>query len=238
MRGAAAISVIVLVSLPLRAQDVPDVPPEVERYFSDETRARVIQARLYEKARHHALTFSAGYIPDDDFFVDVPLGIRYDYFFTETIGVEARGEWVFRGKSRLFNKFDLASLHSVTPEYEEVVWNSGLQFLWFPIYGKIALLGTGLTHLEAFVMGGLGAVGVKGHRVVKIGPQAYRQDETSAARVYGDLGVGLQVYLSRYFALRIEYVQFFYRSSGDNIFLPGEVAVGLTWFIVPLGVSL
>ncbi len=220
------------------AQELPEVPPEVERYFGEEMRARVIQARAYEKSRHHALSLTAGVIPDDDLFVNLPLGVRYDYFVTETLGIEARGEWVARAKSRLFKKFDVATQYNVMPRYEELVWNAGAQFLWIPIYGKFALLGTGLTHLEAGIQAGLGAMGVKGHRIVQVGPTAYREDTSSSVKVYGDIGVILQVYLSRFFALRLEYVQFFYKSGGDNLFLPGEVTLGLSWFIIPLDVAL
>lgn len=220
------------------AREVPEVPPEVERYFGEEMRARVIQARAYEKARHHALSLTGGVIPDDDLFVNFPLGGRYDYFFTETLGIEVRGEWVVRAKSRLFKRFDSASQYNVMPRYEEIVWNAGTQVLWFPIYGKFALLGTGLTHLELGLGAGVGAMGVKGHELVKVGPTAFREDTSSSVKVYGDVGVILQVYLSRLFALRFEYVQFFYKSGGDNLFLPGEVTMGLTWFIIPLDVAL
>ncbi len=220
------------------AQEVPEVPPEVERYFGEEMRARVIQARAYEKARHHALSLTGGVVPDDDLFANFPLGVRYDYFFTETLGVEARGEWVARAKSRLFKKFDVASQYNVMPRYEEIVWNAGAQFLWFPIYGKFALLGTGLTHLEVGLEAGLGAMGVRGHDLVQVSATAFREDTSSSVKVYGDVGLILHVFLSRFFALRFEYVQFFYKSGGDNLFLPGEVALGLTWFILPLDVAL
>lgn len=220
------------------AQEVPEVPPEVERYFGEEMRARVIQARAYEKARHHALSLTGGVVPDDDLFVNFPLGGRYDYFFTETLGVEARGEWVARAKSRLFKKFDVASQYNVLPRTEEIVWNAGAQFLWIPIYGKFALLGTGLTHLEVGLQAGLGAMGVKGHELVQVTATSFREDTSSSVKVYGDVGLLLHVYLSRFFALRFDYVQFFYKSGGDNLFLPGEVTLGLTWFIIPLDVAL
>lgn len=221
-----------------RAQEVPEVPPEVERYFGEEMRARVIQARAFEKARHHALTLAAGGILNDDLFVNLPLGARYNYFFTETLGLEVRGEWIFRARSRLFKKFDSASQYKVLPTYEELLWNAGAQFLWFPIYGKFALLGTGLTHLEVGLQAGLGAMGVRGHRLMKVSETVFPEDVSSTVKVYGDVGVILQVYLSRFLAMRLDYVQFFYKSGGDNLFLPGEIVVGLTWFIIPLDVAL
>jgi len=244
MRGSALWVLLIGVgvaafSSPLRAQEVPDVPPEVERYFGDEMRARVIQARAYEKTRHHGLTLAAGIIPNDDLFVNLPLGMRYDYFFTETIGVEVRGAWVFRAKSRLFKKFPTAAdQRKVLPKYEELVWNGGAQFLWIPIYGKFALLGTGLTHIEAGLLAGVGAIGTRGHLLVETGPTTIREDTSSSVKVCGDVGLLLNIYLSRFFALRFEYVQFFYKSGGDNLFLPAEVSIGATWFIIPLDVAL
>lgn len=222
----------------LYSQDLPE-NPEIERFFGDELRARVIQARVYEKARHYSLSATLGVIPNDDLFIPFPFSARFDYFFTETLGVGLRGSYVVRAKSRLFKKFPtLNDLGRVMARYEELVYDASVQLEWVPIYGKFALLGTGITHIEAGLQAGIGALGVKRHRVRNVGTTSVYEEVSSGVKVFGNAGLVLHLYLSRIFALRFEYLQFFYKSSGDNVFLPAELSIGLTWFIVPLGVGM
>jgi outer membrane beta-barrel protein len=212
------------------AQDEDETPAgpidqDLENYWAERRDIQVIQHRLYEKVGRHELTLFGGVIPNDPFLDYYPIGIRYDYYLLESLGIEVDGEFIgdtFRAESELetfLNGFDAR-----VDLLDQQRWRAHFGINWSPFYGKIAILGAKLVHFDLSLLAGFGVVGVRSLTEDRL-------TEEDEIKPEGVLGIGFNFFLSEDFSLRLDYRQFIFEKAGGGVSNPSEITIGFSVFL-------
>jgi outer membrane beta-barrel protein len=204
-------------------QETQVLDERLKKYWGTEMRnVQVLQKRTYRKETRWEFELMSGIIPNDEFTAYIPLGGRLDYFFAEDFGAELWGSYLLRVPSDLKDFLEQNFNQSLLVELpQQLQWLGGANFLWSPIHGKIGFLTSKLTHFDAHLAFGVGAVGTT---VTKL------QRNESKVDVAGNVGLGLRFFLSESTALRFDYRQFFYAADGGGLSHPAELTLGVSFF--------
>lgn len=197
---------------------------ELERdlalFWGNRREVKVVQKRLVEKDGRFELAPYGSIIPNDDFIVYFPVGLRAGYHISEAFSVELSFAYAIDSQtdlaSFLENEIDLkrADLQEILKMY----YNANV--LWSPIYGKISLLGLKLTHFETFVGLGFGLM----HK------DEYEADNPEAQAVIkpaGNTVLGFRWFINDYLNIRTEYRHYFFEKAGGGVSIPVELSLGL-----------
>lgn len=225
----------VLMALPnaAMAQETDEPPPPLSRqfdlYWAKKRDVRNIHKRLFLKEGRHEFAIFGGVIPNDDFFAYFPIGLRYDYYFSEDLAIEVSGSYLIKKNSDLEDFLEqeiFSGIEVELPQYLE--WQAGAGVLWTPLHGKVAIFDTKLGHFDfGFMLG-----------VMALGTRVQAEGETEAlprVDVGGTVGATVRFYLLEFLALRVDYRHYFYaaRDADDNargLSFPAEISFGVSFF--------
>jgi len=224
------------VDLPSAVTDeepLPEAPDEInerpinpvfEPYWA-ERRIPILLNRRYVKALRHEITLYGGIIPNDPWFDYVPIGLRYDFFFTEALGIELDGAFsgdFLRLNSQLTDFFE--SEGQTTDHLNIHVWRSHIGVNFSPFYSKLSFLHHKLLHFDLFLFAGMGFVSLEGR-----GADGSSLGEE--IRPEGSIGAGFNLFLSRDLSLRLDFRQFLFESTEGGVEHPVEFSLGLSLFL-------
>lgn len=230
MKGRNIVSGMILAALvglflapTARAEDQGLLDKYLDKYWAEKRDVRVIQKRLYQKAGRHEFTPFFGFVPNDEFFMYYPVGGRYTYYFSEDIGVELFGSYMFDVKSDLGSFIDSNwGLETNLPQ--TLKWTAGLEGVWSPIHGKFGIFTRKLAHFDWSLMVGVGAMGTEVATAEEGGQTKAKTD------VAANVGTGLRFFLLDWLALRFEYRNYFFAAEGGGLSHPVELTLGVSFF--------
>ena len=88
-------------TLPPRRTGLPrPTRSDLETFWAEQRRVRVLQRRLYQTDNEFQLTLYVGAIPNDPFLNYYPIGGRFGYHITESIAVELSGAYNIDAEDR------------------------------------------------------------------------------------------------------------------------------------------
>lgn len=136
----------------------------------------------------HEFTLGVGTVPLDAFYKGLTGSFGYTYHFSDLWAWEVvQGTYSFNIDTDL--KDQLLTDWGVEPtDFPELLYFVGSNVVFKPVYGKAALLNDGLIYGELFFTAGANVA----------------EYENGGFFVGGNIGAGLRVYLSQYFAVRFE----------------------------------
>lgn len=214
--------VIFLCSVPMYAEKKP-IDKELDYFWGKKRKVEVIEKRLFLREGRHEFTFFSGTIPNDDFFLYYPIGLRYNYYFSEDLSLEIHGAWLFNSKSDLEGFLENEDVFDV-----KVYLPERLQFYGFvsgvysPFHGKLSVFNIKLAHFDINIAAGLGVMGLRIKKDKK---------ESMSYQPAGSLGLGFRFYLNDWVALRLDYRHYFYKSDEYNgLSWPAELTFGVSLF--------
>lgn len=227
------LALALLMAVPVAHADDPPPPldEQFDLYWASRREVRNIHKRLFLKDGRHEFTISGGVIPNDDFFVYFPVGLRYDYYFSEDLALEISGSYMPKMNSDLEDFLekefiDKIQLEVDLPQFLE--WQAGAGVLWTPLHGKVAIFDTKLGHFDFGFELGVMAIGT---RVQKEGAD----EAKPRVDVGGNVGATVRFYLLDFLALRLDYRHYFYaaRDADDNnrgLSFPAEISLGISFW--------
>ena len=213
--------------------DVPSDPldREFDLYWAEKREVRNIHKRLFLKESRHEFSLYFGVVPNDDFFTYLPLGLKYDYYFSEDFAIEVAGSYFFKFNRDLKDFLETEILTGgqidvQLPQY--LVWQAGAGVLWTPFHGKVGIFDTKLGHFDFGFFLGIMALGTE---VEKEGVS----ETEGRVDVGGNVGATVRFYVHDYIALRLDYRHYFYnaRDADDNsrgLSYPMELTFGVSFF--------
>ena len=212
---------------PKEATGTGTIKGDLDLYWGGNRKEDVIVGHLHEKGGRFELGLFTGIIPNDPYLSYVPIGGRFAYFFTDSLGVEAGGSW-----TGLQSETDLTTFLLAEERWEstdEVAntqqWRANAVAVWSPFYGKLALLQRKLSHFDLNVSGGLGVV-----QLTSPTDDAVLTTEDSI-QVEIILGAGARVFLTEDFALRLDYRQGIIPGATDEVLTPVEFSLGISYLL-------
>ena len=203
---------------------------------------RVIQKRAILKEGRHGLSFSAGVVPNDDFFAYVTLGLGYQYYFSEDLALRIRTMYTADTKTSLQD-----SLQAKVPLGPQVIVRlpqtlTGFALAgvdWNLLHGKLGFFTTRLIEFDLSLNFGVGAV------VTAIRDKGREDSPIFAPAPAGNVGATMQIYITDRLALGFDYTQLFYPKMFDlfsgashenitGVSHPLATTLTLTWFTAGL----
>jgi outer membrane beta-barrel protein len=214
------------------------VPPGSRLDWAARRDIRVIQKRGVLKEGRHGFSIFGGVVPNDDFFTYITGGLGYNYYFSEDLSLSVHGAYAYDQKTSLEESLSLPretnegpGLEVRLPQVLQAYASAGVD--WNLLHGKIGFFTTRLTEFDLALSFGVGAVSTV---ITNKGQESAPITQIDPA---GNVGAGLQFYLSNSFALRLDYHQFFYpalrgQPGGGGVSYPIAATMALTYFTAGL----
>lgn len=183
------------------------VPPGSRMEWAERREIRVIQKRAILKEGRHGLSFSAGVVPNDDFFTYVAMGLGYQYYFSEDLALHIRAMYTAPQKSSLQSSLQAPvptgpNVDVRLPQTLTAYALAGVD--WNLLHGKLAFFTTHLVEFDLSLNFGVGAV------LTAIRDQGHEDTPVYAPDPAGNVGATMQVYITDRLALGLDYTQLFY----------------------------
>jgi len=173
---------------------------------------------LFTHEGRHEITFYTGVLPNDNFYSYIPLGLRWNYFIGEELGLEVAGDYLvaldgdlktFLTEKNLYKTFD------ETPR--QLVWNGTVAAVWAPLHGKLAIFTEKLLHFDLQASLGAGALGTDA-------------DGESEVHFAATFGLAARMYATDSITVRLDYRQLVYGGISGVAF-PAEVTLGVSLWL-------
>ena len=192
---------------------------DLAKFWGAKREVSVVQLRLYTKDSRFEVTPFTGIIPNDDFNVYYPSGLRIGYHLSEAFTVELSGALAVDVASDL-SAFLTETVRIERAEIQEQFdsfYTTSL--IWSPAYGKISLLGTKLTHFETYVGVGIGVFSTSNKDAVG--------NTGTEMKPSGNTILGFRWFISDRFSVRTEYRQHFFKKFEGGVSIPVELSLGI-----------
>lgn len=201
----------------------PTLEQDLDTFWAEQRRVRVLQRRLYQTDGEFQLTLYAGVVPNDPFLKYFPLGGRFGYHLSESIAVELSGAYMLDTQTELADFLDEEGDVSVFLR-DIQKWRANIAVLWSPIYGKFSFLGTKLAHFDWYFGAGVGVLGAENS------PSNDLANFTVGVKPEVVLATGWNLHLHQNWALRIDYRQFIFQKEAGGVAMPSEISLGGSFF--------
>ncbi len=207
-------------------QEETPLDTELDRVWGRERDIRVIEKRAFEKDGRHEFSLLVGIAPNDPFFNYYPVGLRYDYYFLESLALEVAGAYVFHPESNLRSfitkTFRAGGLKGVRLP-QRVEWYAGANVYWAPIYGKLAIF---TSKISSFDLGFILGAAAIGSHVAEAGVFKRKSNPDVA----GVAGLGFHFYLTELLALRADYRHYVFKAYDGGARFMAEITLGFAVF--------
>ncbi len=164
------------------------------------TQANVVQNRQFRKSLKLNIQAYAGTMAHDPFLNGYFAGAALGFNLSEAFGLNLLYWRAFESDSAATKALLSAELTSgaspFKPNINPVTSLLGAEANWYILYGKMSFLGLTILHLDFYLTGGAGMLGTANGN--QFGPM---------------LGIGQQIYLTQFMALRFDYRVLYYVDS-------------------------
>jgi outer membrane beta-barrel protein len=178
-----------------------------ERYWArgEESEIGVVQNRLYRKERKIEISLFGGSSSTDPFLSVRELGVSLGYHLNEYWAINAVYMRSFSSDSSASTAFQ-SKLGGERPPVDPPKGYIGGEVQFSPLYGKLSLLGQKIIYYDLHLLAGGGV------RQASYGNYAA-----------GMVGVGQQIYLAKWLALRVDYRFLIYKDNPRIVLASGGV---------------
>jgi len=195
----------------------------LDKMWGKERETTVIAKRAVEKDGRHEFTLHFGIAPNNPFFYQLPVGLRYSYWIIEPVAIEVAGSYVFTTDTTLQTDLESSKFLSGVRDLQKTEWYGGINAYWAPIYGKFALLSKKVATFDLGFIVGVVAVGTK---VMERGVWQRKSSPDVGAVV----GLGTHFYINDWMAIRADYRHYVYHGYFGGARSLAEITFGFALF--------
>lgn len=197
---------------------------DLAMFWGKRREVKVVQKRAVEKDGRFEITPNFSVIPNDDFIMYFPVGLRVGYHLSEAFAVELSGSYAIQSNTGLTDFLEQEAGLRRADLQEEISLYYNLSLLWAPIYGKISVLGYKLAHFETYV--GLGVGLVHTTEIPEGNPEGNDVNKPAANTV-----LGFRWFINDWLNVRTEYRHFFFEKFDGGVSMPVELSLGVGFMI-------
>lgn len=195
-----------------------ELEQDLALFWGNRREIKVVQKRLVEKDGRFELVPYVSIIPNDEFIVYYPTGLRVGYHFSEAFAVELSYAYALQQDTQLATFLeDVGLKRAEIQEKISMFYNANI--LWAPLYGKLSFLGYKLTHFETYIGLGFGLFHTTEY-------PAENPDGNPKNKLSGNAILGFRWFLSDMFSVRTEYRQYFFQKFQGGVSIPAELSLG------------
>ncbi len=207
------------------AQDSAIKPTgDPDRFWAAQRKVRVIQKRTIRKDGRHEFTPYVGVVPNDDFFIYFPTGLRYNWFFREDWSLEVFGAYCASMKTNLegyVSSQERVSIETNLPQ--KLQWYAGLAAAWNLFHGKVGAMDADLLQFDLNLSLGYNLVGTE----IRESP---KDDYKPKVDFFAfNIGAGVRMFILDWLAFRLDWRTFLYQAEGGGVSYPMELTLGVSF---------
>lgn len=161
---------------------------------------------------------SAAFTVNDPFVSHAAIAIGLNYWWTNVLAIGANFLWYEGLESQSDLNFFVPRSTRLAVPVSSYQFGAHLNFTYVPLYGKFAMFNEFIFQWDAYIVGGVGIMNTRPVPVVD--PEVRRFDYN--VRVAFNLGVGLRVFVTRWFAIFGEIRNYMYLEQLEAL----DVALG------------
>lgn len=198
------------------------IEEDLALFWGKKREVKIVQRREFIKDGKMEGVIVGGIIPNDDFIFYITPTARFGYHFAESFMVEGSFTYAIERNTDLksfLESSDIGLKSADIREFIKMYYN--VNILWSPIYGKISLLGTKLTHFDTFLGLGVGFFHTSA-REEDINPDFQNRTKPAANTV-----LGFRWHITDLLNIRTEYRHYFFEKALGGISKPVEVSLGV-----------
>jgi outer membrane beta-barrel protein len=162
---------------------------------------------------------SFGFTLNDPYVSHSNLGVGLNFWVTNVLAIGANLNWYQGFDSESDLNFHVRRSTRLAIRPTEFQFGASLNFTYVPFYGKFAMFRRYIFQWDAYVLGG---VGVMHTRPIPVVDPEYRSFDFSYKVSVGNPGIGLRVFLSKWFTIFLELRDYIYLEKLENL----RVALG------------
>jgi outer membrane beta-barrel protein len=159
-----------------------------------------------------------GFTLNDQFVNHPGPGVDINFYITNVLAIGLNGNF-YDGlnEDSDFNFENRRSAHLSVP-LNEYQWGANFNLTYVPIYGKFAGFNEFIFSYDIFVTGGLGAISTRPIAVIDPDNRTFQYQP----KLDFDLGIGLRIFLNRWFAVTLEVRDYIYSELLENTCIEGS----------------
>jgi len=159
------------------------------------------------------LTPTYGISLNDPFVTHNAFGLKLGWYITEVLGISASFQWYQGLDAESADNFHIPRSFRLVVPINEYQLGANLHFSYVPIYGKLTIFNEWILHWDCFIEGGVGFLYTRPIPVVD--PEVRTFD--FGIRVAANIGIGARVFLTKFVAIYVQYLDFMYMEKLENL---------------------
>jgi outer membrane beta-barrel protein len=197
-------------------------PEDIAKAAGRPVKAEVYAVEQIYALRRHRLELNPywGFTLNDQFVSHDGPGVDLKYYVTNVLAVGVNGNLYagLNGDSD-FNFENRRAAHISVP-LNEYQWGANLNFTYVPVYGKFAGFNQFIFSYDLYVIGGVGAISTRPISVIDPDNRTFQFQPN----LDFDLGIGLRIFLNRWFGVTLEVRDYIYQEKLENTCIVGQPA--------------
>lgn len=159
----------------------------------------------------------------NDQFVSHPgPGLAVNYYLTNVLAVGVNGTWYGGLNSEPEFNFQNRRASRIAVPLNEYQWGANLNFTYVPVYGKFAGFGDFIFNYDIYAVAGVGAISTRPISVIDPDNRTFKFEPRL---VLPNVGLGLRIFINRWFAANLELRDYIYVDKLENLQIaPGQQA--------------
>lgn len=181
---------------------------DIAKAATKDVKAEVYAVQQIYALRRHRVELQPywSFTLNDQFVSHPGPGLGLNYYLTNVLAVGLNGNWY--GGLNVDSDFNFENRRAtrVAVPLNEYLANGNVNFTYVPMYGKFAGFSKFIFHYDMYVVGGVGAMWTR--PIAVIDPDNRKFDW--GAKVSFNAGLGLRVFINRWFAVTTELRDYIY----------------------------
>ncbi len=163
---------------------------------------------------------SVSFTLNDPFVSHTGVGLALNYWWTNVLAVGLSGTWYEGLESRSDLNFQVQRSTRLGVPVNEYQFGAHLNFTYVPIYGKFSMFNEFIFQYDIYAVGGVGLMRTRPFPTIDRDVRKFDFD----IRVAFNLGIGLRVFVTRWFAIFGEIRNYMYLEQVENL----DIQLGAT----------
>ena len=223
---AAVLLAACVVSVPAAmAKDAALIDKELQLYWDVELAVPTTTNPLHTTHGTFELSVGAGVVPNDSYYLGIPLAVRAGFHLTETLALEGAFTYLIGLDSDLHAFLKQQNLLQNVHKPPQMFMLGAVDLVYSPFHGKVGIFASKLSSFDIGLAIGAGVVGAN-----LDGDNPYDLLTETAILPAGHWGAVLRFYVSDWMAIRWDYRQFAYMPENAVLF-PVEFTLSASFML-------
>lgn len=200
-------------SVPAFAKGGELIDQELQRYWNVELAVPTQTNPMHVSKGAFELSVGLGVVPNDSYYLGIPLAVRAGYHLTETLALEGAFTYLITMNSDLHSFLEDQNLLQNVHKPPHMFMLGAVDLVYSPFHGKIGIFASKLSSFDIGLAIGAGVVGVE-----LDGDNPYDTLTETGFKPAGHWGATMRFYLQEWLTVRWDVRQFAYMPENAPLF--------------------